>query len=425
MIDPSILIQNAKLNKSGASGSTTNGNDNLLNQNSGFSNIFDKQIENVKTTSSGIESPENNNLLAKENPEHPISSRSIEGSKESILEQLIGHEEDNIEKLMIHPEMGNVEKSINTLGDGLKIILLGDKPSEESLIEYAKSQGVNIAALETSILNKSQNLNVAQSQNALKQSIDVQSQNTLKQNIDVQKTQIKNVDVINNIKNTLKLAMENQEAKVEKLPINLSKTQMTFLAQLSQYYKARDSGNNLVKKDITTLNETALHNATSRTDSSIRHGILATQDLTTSDIERRHEQYLEISRRLTESLGNRIVTQIRKGAWRVEMDLHPKSLGRIEIQLEMKNGELEAYFNTSQNVTRDLLQESFVKLKSILSQHGIDSAYVGLGKENKRSSDENLTDKENYTTDQEESNKESKNRSKDNRTLDGRLDIKV
>ena len=413
MIDPSILIQNAKLNKSGASGSTTNSKHDLLNQNSGFSNIFEKQIENVKTTSSGSESPENSNLLAKENPESPISTRSIEGSQESILEQLIEHEEDNKEKLMIHPEMGNVEKSINTLGDGLKIILLGDKPSEESLIEYAKSQGVNIAALETSILNKSQNLNVAQ------------SQNTLKQNIDVQKTQIKNVDVINNIKNNLKLAMENQEAKVEKLPINLSKTQMTFLAQLSQYYKDRESGNNPVKKDITTLNETALHNATSRADSSIRHGILATQDLTSPDLERRHEQYLEISRRLTESLGNRIVTQIRKGAWRVEMDLHPKSLGRIEIQLEMKNGELEAYFNTSQNVTRDLLQESFVKLKSILSQHGIDSAYVGLGKENKRSSDENLTDKENYTTDQEESNTESKNRSKDNRTLDGRLDIKV
>lgn len=413
MIDPSILIQNAKLNKSAASGSTTNSKHDLSNQNSGFSNIFDKQIENVKTTSSGIESPENNNLLAKENPESPISTKSIEGSKESILEQLIEHEEDNIEKLMIHPEMGNVKKSINTLGDGLKIILLGDKPSEESLIEYAKSQGVNIAALETSILNKSQNLNVAQ------------SQNTLKQNIDVQKTQIKNVDVINNIKNNLKLAMENQEAKVEKLPINLSKAQLTFLAQLSQYYKDQESGKNLVKKDITTLNETALHNATSRTDSSIRHGILATQDLTSPDLERRHEQYLEISRRLTESLGNRIVTQIRKGAWRVEMDLHPKSLGRIEVQLEMKNGELEAYFNTSQNVTRDLLQESFVKLKSILSQHGIDSAYVGLGKENKRSSDENLTDKENYTTDQEESNTESKNRSKDNRTLDGRLDIKV
>ena len=212
MIDPNILIQNAKLNKSEASGSTTNRKDNLLNENSAFSNIFDKQIENVKTTSSGIESPENNNLLAKENSETLIFTESIEESKESISEQLIEHEEVNLEKLTIHPAMGNVEKSINTLGDGLKIILLGDNPSEESLIEYAKSQGVNIAALETSILNRSQNLNV------------VQSQNTSKQNIDVQKTQIKNVDVINNIKNTLRLTMENQQPKVEKLPINLSKS---------------------------------------------------------------------------------------------------------------------------------------------------------------------------------------------------------
>ena len=71
MIDPSILIQNAKLNKSAASGSTTNSKHDLSNQNSGFSNIFDKQIENVKTTSSGIESPENNNLLAKETQDSP------------------------------------------------------------------------------------------------------------------------------------------------------------------------------------------------------------------------------------------------------------------------------------------------------------------------------------------------------------------
>ena len=35
----------------------------------------------------------------------------------------------------------------------------------------------------------------------------------------------------------------------------------------------------------------------------------------------------------------------------MELDLHPKSLGRIEIQLEMKNGELEAYFNASKAIT--------------------------------------------------------------------------
>ena len=111
-------------------------------------------------------------------------------------------------------------------------------------------------------------------------------------------------------------------------------------------------------------------------------------------IVRRQEQYMEVSRRFTEALGERLTAQIIKGAWRVEMDLHPKSLGRIEINLEMKNGSLEAYFNPSQNITRELLQESFDKLKDVFAEHGIDSAYVGLGDGKNKDSDGNPTDEE-------------------------------
>ena len=111
-------------------------------------------------------------------------------------------------------------------------------------------------------------------------------------------------------------------------------------------------------------------------------------------IVRRQEQYMEVSRRLTEALGERLTAQITKGAWRVEMDLHPKSLGRIEINLEMKNGSLEAYFNPAQNITRELLQESFDKLKDVFAEHGIDSAYVGLGDGKNKDSDGNPTDEE-------------------------------
>ena len=111
-------------------------------------------------------------------------------------------------------------------------------------------------------------------------------------------------------------------------------------------------------------------------------------------IVRRQEQYMEVSRRLTEALGERLTAQITKGAWKVEMDLHPKSLGRIEINLEMKNGSLEAYFNPSQNITRELLQESFDKLKDVFAEHGIDSAYVGLGDGKNKDSDGNPTDEE-------------------------------
>jgi flagellar hook-length control protein FliK len=111
-----------------------------------------------------------------------------------------------------------------------------------------------------------------------------------------------------------------------------------------------------------------------------------------TSLVRRQEQYLDASRRLTQAIGERLSAQIVKGAWKVEMDLHPKSLGRIEIKLEMRNGELEAHFNSSQNITRDLLQESFTKLKDVLAEHGIDSAYIGLGTGEDKNSDGKPTD---------------------------------
>lgn len=108
----------------------------------------------------------------------------------------------------------------------------------------------------------------------------------------------------------------------------------------------------------------------------------------------RQEQYIDISRRMSEALGQRLSAQIQKGAWQVELDLHPKSLGRIEIQLEMKNGELEAYFNASKSVTRDLLQDGMQRLRQELDQHGIETAYVGLGAGNHRKNDEKSTPSE-------------------------------
>ena len=149
--------------------------------------------------------------------------------------------------------------------------------------------------------------------------------------------------------------------------------------------------------------------------------------MSSTGVEAYHERYLELSRRLAQALGNRLSAQIEKGAWRVEMDLHPRSLGRIEIQLEMRNGELEAYFNSNQNLTRDLLSESFSKLRDSLLQHGIDSAYIGLGKENNRETDENLTETSSDQAEkaklQEDMQNEVSVHKVENDT--GRLDIKV
>ena len=93
----------------------------------------------------------------------------------------------------------------------------------------------------------------------------------------------------------------------------------------------------------------------------------------------KQEQHADMSKRLAEALGQRLTAQISKGVWQVELDIHPKSLGRIEIHLEMKGGELEAHFNASRALTRELLQDGMPRLKEELREHGIETAYLGLG----------------------------------------------
>ncbi len=123
---------------------------------------------------------------------------------------------------------------------------------------------------------------------------------------------------------------------------------------------------------------------------------------------RRQEEQADMSRRLAEALGQRLTAQISRGAWRVEMDLHPKSLGRIEIQLEMKNGELEANFTAANAATRELIQESMPRLRAAFEEHGMESAYIGLGLENQSQSDgkptgQNSPNEVETTSDSEES----------------------
>ena len=123
---------------------------------------------------------------------------------------------------------------------------------------------------------------------------------------------------------------------------------------------------------------------------------------------RRQEEQADMSRRLAEALGQRLTAQISRGAWRVEMDLHPKSLGRIEIQLEMKNGELEANFTAANAATRELIQESMPRLRAAFEEHGMESAYIGLGLENQSQSDgkptgQNSSNEVETTSDSEES----------------------
>ena len=105
------------------------------------------------------------------------------------------------------------------------------------------------------------------------------------------------------------------------------------------------------------------------------------------DSLRRQDDYMQLSRQLTDALGKRLTAQIQRGSWQVEMDLHPKSLGRIEVQLEMKNGELEARFITANATTRDLINEGMPRLREALQEHGTETASIDLGSANQGAAD--------------------------------------
>ena len=114
-----------------------------------------------------------------------------------------------------------------------------------------------------------------------------------------------------------------------------------------------------------------------------------TQDDPAREMLRRQNEQDQLSQRLSQVLGQRLSAQIERGSWRVEMDLHPASMGRIEVQLEMKNGELEANFLSSNAATRELLNDSMPRLREMFEQFGMNSAYLGLGSSNQGQSDGN------------------------------------
>ena len=101
----------------------------------------------------------------------------------------------------------------------------------------------------------------------------------------------------------------------------------------------------------------------------------------------RFNQFQNMTTKFADSLVNRLTSQINKGAWRIEMEMHPRSLGKVSVQMEMVNGNLEAQFFTSQNLTRDLILESVPRLREMLENNGTNNAQVSVELKNDGNSD--------------------------------------
>ena len=407
MIDAKLLNQKVESTESALSMQSPGNSPQNTEGKTQFNEIFDEKIQELNNAKSGIQMPVNidQQLLIKSESDGAVDSESTK-----------------------------IEKKEHTLGSRSKLIVLGDEPSEDSLIEFAKSQGINVAFLERSVSDERTNFN-----SELTKTINLRDIPELKVKIEAKKnSKASPLD---------KLSFENKKLELKPIDLSITKTELFKMAKYMEnvrennFFKTSNQINTNDKFEINSqsvnpnkglknnsifLSDPALA-VSNKQESQARPSSLVSHSLSSTGVEAYHERYLELSRRLAQALGNRLSAQIEKGAWRVEMDLHPRSLGRIEIQLEMRNGELEAYFNSNQNLTRDLLSESFSKLRDSLLQHGIDSAYIGLGKENNRENDENLTETSSDQTEKAKSQEDMQDEVSVHKVENdtGRLDIKV
>jgi len=130
--------------------------------------------------------------------------------------------------------------------------------------------------------------------------------------------------------------------------------------------------------DMAELLSGSSHGGDSRSSSPGDSATTSSSAAPRPDQTQRTEQYERLSQRLGEALGQRLAAQIAKGDWRVDLALKPHELGNIDIELNMKEGALQASFSAGQALTRELIADSLPRLKEILNQLGMDVATMNV-----------------------------------------------
>lgn len=91
------------------------------------------------------------------------------------------------------------------------------------------------------------------------------------------------------------------------------------------------------------------------------------------------EERAALALRIGEMLAQRLVAQAQRGQWQLRFALNPQNLGRVEIDMQMRGGELEATLGALNPATRELLQDALPRLREMLQQSGMDVASLNIG----------------------------------------------
>ena len=103
-----------------------------------------------------------------------------------------------------------------------------------------------------------------------------------------------------------------------------------------------------------------------------------------SQAEQRSVQYQQLADRLGEALSQRLLSQIERGEWKMQMRMQPGGLGFIDVTLDMSAAGLSAMFSSESSVTRELIAQGTARLKSSLEEAGTAVANLWVSGDAKR-----------------------------------------
>ena len=95
-----------------------------------------------------------------------------------------------------------------------------------------------------------------------------------------------------------------------------------------------------------------------------------------AQIQEREAQTQLLADRMGVAMANKLISQIERGQWKLQMRLQPAALGRVEVALDMHAGGLDAVFSTDNAFTKELLGQGSQRLRDALTQSGTTVASV-------------------------------------------------
>jgi flagellar hook-length control protein FliK len=144
-----------------------------------------------------------------------------------------------------------------------------------------------------------------------------------------------------------------------------------------------------------------LHSDSARNTASLSAlGSAATNAaLANPELTERAAQIKDMADKLGKAMAERLQDQMERGEWKLQLKLNPAHLGKIDVELDMRTGGLDAVFKTDNPVTRELIAQGMPKLRDSLAQSGMTVANVWVNSENQKGSGGNSTPRQNTDSD--------------------------